>query len=155
VRAAVGGHRGGDVVRPQCVVGRGEGLLDRVEVLVLEPGQRGPHRLGLEELAQAVGLPQLAEVEPGDAVALARGVRDLPLPFEHAQRLPDRDHADAEPAGYLLLADAVARLEAALDDLLPERRGDGLADGRDAHRKDWMPVSAPPMTSECTSAVPS
>ena len=59
----------------------------------------------LDERTQVVDLLELVEVQLGHPVAAVRDVGDVALGLEHPQRLTDRDPADAQGDGEVLLAD--------------------------------------------------
>ncbi len=114
----------------------------------------------LEQPPEVVDLLQIRDPQLGDEVAAPREVADLTLLLEHAQRLTNRRDADSQRLGHLLLGNPLPGPQLTSDDRAAqgvERMLAGRARagrGRD-HLNAWMPVRAPPMTSACTSAVPS
>ena len=105
-----------------------------------------------------------------DEIAAPGPVDDLAFLLERAQRFPHRCHADTEVFGDVLLQDSLSRAELTRHDgpaqpvegVLGRRSGAALAhrhhrdsSGGRGYRKASIPVSALPITSACTSAVPS
>ena len=66
------------------------------DVLEVRRGREPTREVGLEELAQAVDLGQVVDVQLGDPVAAVRDVDDVALALEHAQGLAHRHPADAQ-----------------------------------------------------------
>ena len=136
----------------------------RSQRVVVERRQRVARGARLQERAQLVDLGEVVEAQLGHEVAAPWQVGQLALLLEHAQRLAHRRDAEPDLLGEVLLVDALARLQRAGDDR-PAQRLDGVllrgpgtggcALAAVAHRKAWIPVSAPPTTSAWTSAVPS
>lgn len=112
-------------------------VCEHVEVLAAaQPPHRGGGLLGAELLAPDRAVQGLLHSEAGRL----RGGR---VGF---------DERDVEPGARAHLADAGAH-DAASNDPHPLQRARRSVDR--AHRKAWIPVSAPPTTRACTSAVPS
>ena len=114
----------------------------------------------LKQTTKVVDLLQVGDPKLGDEIPAPRKVADLAFLFEHAQRLTNRGDADPERLAHLLLRDPLPGPQLTPHDRQAQRVKHVLAGraggrrGRD-HLNAWMPVRAPPMTSACTSAVPS
>ena len=161
VEAPVGRELGGDVAvrrRVHAVPGR---LGDAGQGVVVDRRQRMARGSGLENGPQLVDLLEVRKPQLRHEVAAPRQVGDLALLLEDAQRLAHRRDAQADLLRDVLLIDALTRLEVAGHDEPAQRvdgvllRGPGDRRLHGGHRNAWMPVSAPPMTSAWTSAVPS
>jgi hypothetical protein len=155
VEAPVGGQLGGDVARLGGVDARAGRVAHALQRLLVEDRQRVARGALLEQGAQRVDLLEVLDAQPRDEVAAPRQVGQLALLLEDPQRLAHRRDRQPQLRREVLLVDATARPQHAADDQAPERVDRVLLGGGDAHRKAWMPVSAPPTTSAWTSAVPS
>ena len=122
---------------------------------------------GMDDIAKAF---EVLGAKLRDEIAAPGPVNDLTFLLESAQRFPHRGHAHTEVFGDLLLQDSLSRAELTLHDgpaqpvegVLRCRSGAALAhrhhrdsNGGRGYRKASIPVSAPPITRACTSAVPS
>ncbi len=105
-----------------------------LDVVVGRQRGRAERHRRLDQAPQVVEARQVLQGEPGgERRALRRGL-DEPFRLQPAQRLPDRDVADAEALLELADPDAAARLDLAGEDLAAEPLGDGVDDARAADR---------------------
>ena len=129
---------GSELARDVTPAGRGPAgvgvLLERCDIVARRGRHAAEEGVRLEDLAEPVDLLELGEVELGDRIAPPGPVGDEPFPGERAERLPERNQADARPLGPRFLVHALARAELAVEDRCAQRRGGPILGRRRPHR---------------------